>query len=231
MSTYPFHRTELLIGPEGLAILGRSRVRVCGLGGVGSYAAEALARAGIGSLVLVDHDVICPTNINRQIHALTTTVGQPKVQVMAERLRKINPRLELILWQEFFTAEGAEVIFASPVDYVVDAIDTVPAKVDLILTARERGLPIVSSMGMGNKLDPTCLQVTDIAKTHTCPLAKAVRRRLRQAGVNKGVKVVFSTEPPLRVPGGAPGSISYVPPVAGFFLAACVIRDLLGIGQ
>lgn len=229
MSTHPFNRTELLIGPEGLAILAQSRVVICGLGGVGSYAAEALARAGIGSLVLVDHDIISATNINRQIHALTTTVGQPKVQVMAHRLRKINPRLNLTLWQEFFTAKEAEFIFASPVDYVVDAIDTVPAKVDLILTARQRELPIVSCMGMGNKLDPTCLQVTDISKTHTCPLAKAVRRLLRQAGVNQGVKVVFSTEQPLRVHGGTPGSISYVPPVAGFFLAACVVRDLLGI--
>lgn len=229
MSTHPFNRTELLIGPEGLAILAQSRVVICGLGGVGSYAAEALARAGIGSLVLVDHDIISATNINRQIHALTTTVGQPKVQVMAHRLRKINPRLNLTLWQEFFTAKEAEFIFASPVDYVVDAIDTVSAKVDLILTARQRELPIVSCMGMGNKLDPTCLQVTDISKTHTCPLAKAVRRLLRQAGVNQGVKVVFSTEQPLRVHGGTPGSISYVPPVAGFFLAACVVRDLLGI--
>lgn len=229
MSTHPFNRTELLIGPEGLAILAQSRVVICGLGGVGSYAAEALARAGIGSLVLVDHDIISATNINRQIHALTTTVGQPKVQVMAHRLRKINPRLNLTLWQEFFTAKEAEFIFASPVDYVVDAIDTVPAKVDLILTARQRELPIVSCMGMGNKLDPTCLQVTDISKTHTCPLAKAVRRLLRQAGVNQGVKVVFSTEQPLRVHGGTPGSISYVPPVAGFFLTACVVRDLLGI--
>ncbi|NMB17185.1 MAG: tRNA threonylcarbamoyladenosine dehydratase [Firmicutes bacterium] len=229
MSTHPFNRTELLIGPEGLAILAQSRVVICGLGGVGSYAAEALARAGIGSLVLVDHDIISATNINRQIHALTTTVGQPKVQVMAHRLRKINPRLNLTLWQEFFTAKEAEFIFASPVDYVVDAIDTVSAKVDLILTARQRELPIVSCMGMGNKLDPTCLQVTDISKTHTCPLAKAVRRLLRQAGVSQGVKVVFSTEQPLRVHGGTPGSISYVPPVAGFFLAACVVRDLLGI--
>jgi len=229
MSTHPFNRTELLIGPEGLAILAQSRVVICGLGGVGSYAAEALARAAIGSLVLVDHDIISATNINRQIHALTTTVGQPKVQVMAHRLRKINPRLNLTLWQEFFTAKEAEFIFASPVDYVVDAIDTVPAKVDLILTARQRELPIVSCMGMGNKLDPTCLQVTDISKTHTCPLAKAVRRLLRQAGVSQGVKVVFSTEQPLRVHGGTPGSISYVPPVAGFFLAACVVRDLLGI--
>ena len=229
MSTHPFNRTELLIGPEGLAILAQSRVVICGLGGVGSYAAEALARAGIGSLVLVDHDIISATNINRQIHALTTTVGQPKVQVMAHRLRKINPRLNLTLWQEFFTAKEAKFIFASPVDYVVDAIDTVPAKVDLILTARQRELPIVSCMGMGNKLDPTCLQVTDISKTHTCPLAKAVRRLLRQAGVSQGVKVVFSTEQPLRVHGGTPGSISYVPPVAGFFLAACVVRDLLGI--
>ncbi len=229
MSTHPFNRTELLIGPEGLAILAQSRVVICGLGGVGSYAAEALARAGIGSLVLVDHDIISATNINRQIHALTTTVGQPKVQVMAHRLRKINPRLNLTLRQEFFTAKEAEFIFASPVDYVVDAIDTVSAKVDLILTARQRELPIVSCMGMGNKLDPTCLQVTDISKTHTCPLAKAVRRLLRQAGVSQGVKVVFSTEQPLRVHGGTPGSISYVPPVAGFFLAACVVRDLLGI--
>ena len=229
MSTHPFNRTELLIGPEGLAILAQSRVVICGLGGVGSYAAEALARAGIGSLVLVDHDIISATNINRQIHALTTTVGQPKVQVMAHRLRKINPRLNLTLWQEFFTAKEAEFIFASPVDYVVDAIDTVSAKVDLILTARQRELPIVSCMGMGNKLDPTCLQVTDISKTHTCPLAKAVRRLLRQAGVSQGVKVVFSTEQPLRVHGGTPGSISYVPPVAGFFLTACVVRDLLGI--
>ncbi|HHW44535.1 MAG TPA: tRNA threonylcarbamoyladenosine dehydratase [Desulfotomaculum sp.] len=229
-----FARTELLIGQEGLEVLQNSRVMVFGLGGVGSYAAEALARAGVGNLVLIDCDCVAPSNINRQIHALLSTLGKPKALLMAERTRQINPRLVVEARVERYTPGDGERFLSDTPDYVVDAIDDGQAKVDLLAGCVCRGIPVVSAMGAGNKLDPTAFRVADIAETAVCPLARVVRRRLRERGIHTGVKVVFSTEPPLPSRGTAPdngrtvpGSISFVPPVAGFILAGVVVRDLL----
>jgi tRNA A37 threonylcarbamoyladenosine dehydratase len=247
-----FTRTELLIGSDGLAKLARKKVAIFGVGGVGSFAAEALARGGVGALTMVDHDAVSITNLNRQIHALESTVGRPKVEVMAERLREINPAIRLSLHREFYSAANREELVTSDLDFVIDAIDTVTSKVDLILRCVEIGIPIISSMGTGNKLNPLCFQLTDISKTHTDPLAKAVRRLLRERGVTDGVQVLFSTEIPRRLepfcpetesrnqadgPGlniqrrQVPGSISFVPPVAGMVIAGAVIRNLLALGD
>lgn len=248
-----FSRTELLIGSDGLAKLARKKVAIFGVGGVGSFAAEALARSGIGALTLVDHDVICISNLNRQIHALENTVGRPKIQVMAERLSQINPALRLTLHQKFYSATANEELLAPDLDYVVDAIDTVTSKVDLILRCLKLGVPIISSMGTGNKLDPLRFQLADISKTHTDPLAKAVRRLLRENGVTRGVQVLFSTEIPQQyesvnsatdlepsLPGESgtinkkrqiPGSTSFVPSVAGMVIAGAIIRKLLAPGD
>ena len=247
-----FSRTELLIGAAGLASLSSKKVAVFGLGGVGSYTAEALARSGVGKLVLIDYDIICLTNINRQVHALETTVDQPKVTAMAERLRLINPKIELVLHQEFFSAANCESILTPDLDYIVDAIDTVSSKVELILYAKTTGIPIIASMGTGNKLDPLQFKITDISQTHLDPLARAVRSQLRKRGISEGVKVLFSTEPPLTPDSSVvtcktgcicsnsdqaayncskkhqiPGSIAFVPPVAGLIIAAEVVKDLL----
>lgn len=229
-----FARLRLLIGTEGLARLGRARVAVVGLGGVGSYAAEALIRAGVGELLFVDGDVVCYSNTNRQIHALEGNYGRPKVEVMAERARAINPTVRVIP-RMVFVDEGnlGEVLVPEP-SYLIDAIDRVPAKVALLRYCLMKGIPVVSVMGAGNKLDPLTFRVDDIGRTHTCPLAKAVRKALREHGIHKGIKVVYSVEPP-SVPEepdpsspAIPGSISYVPPVAGLIAAGEAIRDLLG---
>jgi tRNA A37 threonylcarbamoyladenosine dehydratase len=250
-----FSRAELLIGEEGLAKLDRSRVAVIGLGGVGSYTVEALARAGVGWLVLADYDEICLTNTNRQIHALQGNYGRRKVEVMTERVKAINPDAVVVPWDNFVGPENLGAVLHGDVDYVVDAIDTVSSKVALIAHCVERGIPIISAMGAGNKLDPLAFRVDDISRTHTCPLAKAVRKHLRERGIFSGVKVVYSTEKPLTPKEDVvtchqgcicpnrgedqafnctkrrqiPGSISYVPPIAGLIMAGVVIRDLLGV--
>lgn len=248
-----FERTKLLIGSEGLTKLAEKKVAVFGVGGVGSFAVEALARCGIGALTLIDHDVICNSNINRQIHALNNTVGRSKIEVMAERLLQINPAIRLTLHRIFFSANTSEELLTPDLDYVVDAIDTVTSKVDLILRCRELGVPIISSMGTGNKLDPLRFQLVDISKTHTDPLARAVRRLLREKGVTHGVQVLFSTEIPkqpesvcpdtdlepylegesdiINQKRQIPGSISFVPPVAGMVIAGAIIRELLALGN
>lgn len=231
-----FSRTEMLIGKEGLKTLGSSRVAVFGLGGVGSFTVEALARAGIGGFTLVDFDTVSVSNINRQLHAMEDTVGMPKVDLMAARIKKINPSAEVVTFREKYTGVGGERFFPARPDYVVDAIDDLEGKVQLIKYCLREGLPVVSSMGAGNKMDPTRFTVDDISRTSTCPLARAVRRRLRQEGIRSGLKVVFSTEQPCRAEGDpgdpqpktVPGSISFVPPVAGLILAGEVVRDLLG---
>lgn len=225
-------RTELIIGQRGLEKLKNSTVAVFGVGGVGSYTVEALARAGIGSLLLVDFDVVDPSNINRQLHALHNTVGGVKVDLMAERVKLINPDIKVTAIRDFYTAENGEQMLAGSLDYVVDAIDTVTSKLDLIKRCVTKQIPIVSSMGAGNKLDPTAFKVADISATSVCPLAKAVRRELRKAGINHGVKVVFSTEPAIKPASTpqkkqVPGSISFVPATAGLILASVVVRDLL----
>jgi len=247
---HSFSRTELLIGPEGLAKLKTSEVVIFGIGGVGSYSAEALARAGVGHLVLVDFDDICLTNINRQIHALRNTVGKSKVDVMKQRILEINPKAQVEGIKEFYSEEKADQFFKEKPDYVIDAIDTVSGKISLAVECLKRGIPIISSMGAGNRLIADNFKVADISKTSGCPLAKAMRKLLRKQGITKGLKVVYSPDLPLDplpseadcktnciCPGGdghctkkrqIPGSISFVPPVVGLLLAGQVVRDLLG---
>ncbi len=223
-----FSRTEILLGPEILSRLFEQRVAVIGLGGVGSYAVEALARAGIGRLLLVDHDTICLTNTNRQIHALEGNYGRPKVEVTAERVKAINPGAKVETRQEFAGPDNIPALLGGDLSYVVDAVDNVTAKVSLICYCREKGIPLISSMGTGNKLNPLAFRVDDISKTHTCPLARAVRLALRKKGITHGVKVVFSTEKPIKPspPSSVPGTVPYLPAIAGLLLAGEVIRDL-----
>lgn len=244
-----FSRTELLIGEEGLRLLSQATVAVIGVGGVGSFTAEALARSGVGKLILVDYDDICLTNMNRQLHALTSTIGKAKVEIMAERIKQISPKAEVVAHKAFYSADNAEAIITPELSYVVDAVDTVTAKLQIICRCKELGVPVISSMGAGNKLDPTQFEVVDISKTSICPLAKIVRKELRKRGHSKGVKVVYSKEPPLTpFPTSSdcatdcicpskdancakkrqiPGSISFVPSVAGLIAASVVVRDLL----
>lgn len=248
---HKFSRTELIIGPEGLAKLAAAKVAVFGVGGVGSYTVEALARAGVGELVLIDYDEICLTNINRQLHALHSTVGEAKVEAMRKRILDINPKIKITAYKEFYNEENSDRLLAPDLSYVVDAIDTVSSKVNLVVECNRRQIPIVCSMGAGNKLDPTRFQVADISQTQICPLAKAMRKLLRKQGIEKGVKVVYSPEPPL-TPNRAdvdckvncicpnrdghctkkkqiPGSISFVPSVVGLIIAGVVVNDILAL--
>lgn len=247
-----FSRTELLLGQEAMEKLNNARVAVFGIGGVGSFTVEALARSGIGHLDLIDDDRVCLTNINRQLIATRKTVGRPKVEVAKERILEINPKAEVVTHQCFYTKETAGEFDFSQYDYVVDAIDTVSGKIELVLRAKEKNVPIISCMGAGNKLDPTKFEVTDIYKTSICPLAKVMRRELKARGV-KSLKVVYSKEPPIKPiedmsiscktncicpPGTArkctarrqvPGSVSFVPSVAGLIIAGEVIKDIVGL--
>lgn len=228
-------RTALLLGEEGVDRLKGAYVAVFGIGGVGGFACEALARAGVGRLLLVDDDTVSESNLNRQIVALRSTIGRPKVEVMAERIRDIDPTVTVETRQCFFSEENAGSFDFSAFSYVVDAIDTVSAKVELICRAKAADTPIVSCMGAGNKLDPTKFVVTDLAKTETCPLARVLRQRLRKKGVEH-LQVVYSTEPamtPLEIiaDGGRkqlPGSVSFVPSAAGLVAAGAVVRGLTG---
>ncbi len=222
-----FSRTRWLIGDDGLDRLKNSRVAVFGLGGVGGYVVEALARAGIGTLDLIDRDVVSESNLNRQILATRRTVGMPKTEAAEARVREINPDIRVNLYHAFFLPENASDFPFSEWDYVVDAIDTVSGKIALIESAKAAGVPIVCAMGAGNKLDAAGFEVADIAKTSVCPLAKVMRKELKERGI-KNVKVVYSKETPLNVSGRTPGSISYVPPVVGLLLAEEVILDLTG---
>ena len=233
-----FIRTERLLGSEAMEKLKHSRVAVFGIGGVGGYVCEALARSGVGALDLIDSDRVSESNINRQIIATEETVGRYKTEVMAERIRSIHPEAEVRTYDCFFLPENAEEFPFADYDYVVDAVDTVTAKIALILKAQEHGIPVISSMGTGNKLDPSRFRVADIYETKVCPLAKVMRRELRRRGVEH-LKVVYSEEEPRRplaeqsVPGGrkkdVPGSVAFVPPVAGLIIAGAVVRDLAGI--
>lgn len=215
--------------------LQHSTVAVFGVGGVGSYAVEALARAAVGRLVLVDFDTVCASNINRQIHALEETVGQVKVEVMARRCRSINPQLKVEAHHMAYTAETSEELLGAGYDYVLDCIDNISAKLHLIQSCFERGLPIISSMGAANKLDPAQVQVADISATKKCRLARTMRKELRKRGIERGIKVVYSTEEfrPLTGPDAAQrkpllGSSSYLPPLFGLTMAGVVIRELIG---
>ncbi|MDD5328715.1 MAG: tRNA threonylcarbamoyladenosine dehydratase [Sulfuricella sp.] len=233
-----FERTHILIGDEGLARLAGKHVFVAGLGGVGSYCAEALARAGVGQLTLLDHDVVAASNINRQLPALLSTVGQPKAELMAARIRDIHPECRLTVIRQFLNTENVNDLVPGDCDYVVDAIDSLACKVALVAESLKRGLRVASSMGAGNRLDPTKIKVADISKTEMCPLARQMRKRLQRQGVTRGVLTVYSDEqpsaplPPQPVDGvGRPravnGTISYMPPLFGLMLAGVVIRKLL----
>lgn len=247
-----FSRTELLLGKEGMDRLSDARVAVFGVGGVGGYVCEALVRSGVGCFDLVDDDKVCLTNLNRQIIATRKTVGQYKVDVMKERILEINPDAEVRVHKCFFLPENADEFPFEEYDYVVDAVDTVTAKIELVMKAQDKNIPIISCMGAGNKLDGSQFRVADIYKTKVCPLAKVMRRELKKRGVKK-LKVVYSEEMPTRpiedmaiscrtnciCPPGAkhkcterrdiPGSVAFVPSVAGLIIAGEVIKDLCGI--
>ena len=234
-----FSRTELLIGKEGIEKLNKSKVAVFGLGGVGSYVVEGLARAGIGKFILVDNDKVDLTNINRQIIATHKTIGIPKVEVARNRILDINPDAKVEIYQEFFMPDSKEILKSS-ISYVVDAVDTVTAKIEIVVRAKKLNIPIISCMGTGNKLDPTKFEVTDIYKTSICPLAKVMRKELKARGIDN-LKVVYSKEEAIKPESineleikeenktkkQVPGSISFVPSVAGLIIAGEVIKDIL----
>lgn len=221
-----FSREVLIIGEENLMKLKNSRVAVFGVGGVGGFVVEALARAGVGTLDLIDKDEVDITNINRQIVALTSTVGHYKAEVARDRILDINPDAVVNVHNMFYTPETAGQFDFTQYDYVVDAIDTVTGKIQLVLQAQEAGTPIICCMGAGNKMDPTLFEITDIYKTSVCPLAKVMRRELKARGVKK-LKVLYSKEEAIKTGGRTPGSISFVPSVAGLIIGGEVIKDLI----
>lgn len=224
-------RTEMLIGAEGLEKLAAAKVLVFGVGGVGGFVVEALARAGVGTLHLCDNDVVSESNINRQIIATLDTIGKSKTLAMKERIASINPDCKVETFDCFYLPgdESATGLFDfAEYDYVVDAIDTTAAKIDIIVRCKAAGTPVISSMGTGNKLDPSRFEIADISKTSVCPLAKVVRKELKNRGI-KGVKVLYSREEPVKTGSRTPGSISFVPSAAGLMIGGAVIRDLIGI--
>lgn len=236
-----FSRTALLVGTQAIEKLQQSRVAIFGIGGVGGYVAEALARSGVGTFDLIDNDTVALTNLNRQIIATHATLGQPKVQVMAERIHAINPEALVHVHQCFFLPENAHEFYFSKYDYVVDAVDTVAAKIAIIMAAKAANVPVISSMGAGNKMDPGKFQVADIFKTSVDPLARVMRQEMKKRGVKK-LKVVYSTELPLtpvdELEGechaeaskrrALPGSTAFTPSAAGLLLASEVVKDLIG---
>ena len=246
-----FSRTQLLLGEEAMDKLKKSRVAIFGVGGVGGYVCEALARSGVGTFDLIDDDKVCLTNLNRQIIATRKTVGKYKVEVMKERILDINPDAKVNVHQCFFLPENADEFSFNEYDYVVDAVDTVTAKIEIIMQAQKQEVPVISSMGAGNKLDPTAFRVADIYKTKVCPLAKVMRREMKKRGVQK-LKVVYSEEQPIQpiedmsiscranciCPPGAkhkcterraiPGSVAFVPSVVGLIIAGEVVKDIAG---
>lgn len=235
-----FSRMEMLLGEEASKKLAGARIAVFGLGGVGSYVVEGLARCGVGSLTLVDHDTVSETNINRQLYALRSTVGKRKVQVAKERIWDIDEGILVNTYETFYNEETAGMFDFSGFDYVVDAIDTVTSKLLIIEKAKAANVPVISCMGTGNKLEPSRFEITDISKTSVCPLAKVVRTELRKRGIRK-VKVLYSREKPIKCESNGeirgntgrpvPGSISFVPSVAGLLIAGEVVRDLLQVPQ
>lgn len=228
-----FSRTEMLIGKDALATLNKSRVAVFGAGGVGGYVIEALARSGVGAIDIIDNDTVSESNINRQIIALRSTIGLLKTEVVKKRVEDINPECKVTVYETFVLPENIDTFNFGKYDYVVDAIDTVSGKLAIIEKAYNEGVPVISSMGTGNKLDPTKFSVTDISKTSVCPLARVMRYELKKRGIKK-LKVLFSAEEPIKpntekdergkVP---PGSISFVPSVAGLIIGGEVIKDLI----
>lgn len=222
-----FSRTELLLGREAMERLSQSRVAVFGIGGVGGYVCEALVRSGIGAFDLIDNDKVCLSNLNRQIIATRRTIGRYKTDVMKERMIDINPDVDIRIHNCFFLPENAGEFSFEEYDYVVDAVDTVTAKIELVMKAKQYGVPIISSMGAGNKLDGSRFMVADISKTRVCPLARVMRRELKKRGIEK-LKVVYSEEQPIRLQENIPGSVSFVPSVAGLIIAGEVIKDICG---
>lgn len=246
---HAFSRTELIIGPKALEKLSNSTVAVFGVGGVGSFVVEGLARSGVGNFVLVDDDLVCLTNINRQLQATHKTIGTPKVEAMKDRILTINPKANVTTHQTFYLPDCETELIVPEYDYIVDAIDTVTAKLDICVKANRLNIPLIASMGTGNKLDPTLFEITDINKTSVCPLCKVMRKELKKRKINK-LKVVYSKEIPQKpglsssnchnacvCPAAAerkctdrraiPGSISFVPSVAGLIIAGEVIKDLI----
>ncbi|MDQ0214599.1 tRNA A37 threonylcarbamoyladenosine dehydratase [Oikeobacillus pervagus] len=241
---HQFSRNELAIGKEGLNILKNSTVAILGVGGVGSFSVESLARSGVGRLILVDKDTVDITNINRQLPALLSTIGQPKVEIMKERIKDINPECEVIALKMFYTEETYEQFFSYGLDFVIDASDTIAYKIHLMKECLRRNIPIISSMGAANKTDPTRFKIADISKTHTDPIAKVIRTRLRKEGIRKGIPVVFSDESPIviredvrKVVGNEeadirkakmpPSSNAFVPSVCGLIMGSYVANQLL----
>lgn len=234
-----FSRTELLIGKENLEKLKNSKIAIFGIGGVGSFVAEGLVRAGIENFILVDNDNVDITNLNRQLHALHSTVGKYKVDLMKERILDINPNAKVEVFKTFYMPDNKDNILDNTVTYIVDAIDTITAKIELALDAKALNIPIISSMGTGNKLDPTKFEISDISKTSVCPLAKVMRKKLRELGINK-YKVLYSKEEPIKLDEVVErecleltekrqvlGSVSFVPSVAGLIIAGEVIKDII----
>jgi len=220
-------RTALLIGEAGINILQNAKIAIFGIGGVGGYAVEALARAGIGSLDLIDKDIVDETNLNRQIIALHSTIGMDKVEVMAERVKQINPDIIVTPHKMFYLPENAATFDLTKYDYIIDAIDNVTAKLELAVRAKEAGIPLIASMGTGNKMDASGFKIGDITETSGCPLAKVIRKELKTRGIEH-LKVVYSCAIPSK--NRPPGSISFVPPVAGLLMAGEVVRDILKTG-
>lgn len=220
------NRTELLIGKEALEKIKQAKVAVYGIGGVGSFVVEGLVRAGIGHIVLIDNDVIDLSNINRQIHATTKTIGKRKIDVMKERVLEINPEIQIEVYMAQEIANGEETIIDESFNYVVDAVDTVTTKLKLIEKANELKIPIISCMGTGNKLDPTKFEIADINKTSVCPLARVIRKELKKRKIKK-LKVLYSKEEPILKKQTNPASISFVPSVAGLIIAGEVIKDII----
>jgi len=235
-----FSRTELLLGPAAMERLAKARVAIFGVGGVGGYVAEALVRSGIGSFDLIDNDDVSLTNINRQIIATHATIGKPKVEVMRERMLSINPEAKINLHQCFFLPENQDSFDFTQYDYVIDAVDTVTAKIAIIMKAKEAKVPVMSSMGAGNKMNPAMFEVADIYKTSVCPLARVMRQAMKKRGV-KQLKVVYSKEVPIAPAASeeskgtaghpVPGSTAFTPSVAGLIIAAEVVKDLTGFEQ
>lgn len=236
-----FSRTELVLGKENVEKLKKAKVAIFGIGGVGSFVAEGLARAGIGNFILVDNDTVSLTNINRQLIATHKTIGQNKVDIMKERILNINPEAKVETYKTFYMPDSEEKILDKSIDYVVDAIDTVTAKIALVENCKKLEIPIISSMGTGNKLDPTKLEISDISKTSVCPLAKVMRKELKERGIKK-LKVLYTKEEPVRVERSVmeeyikdenvskkqiPGSVSFVPSCAGLIIAGEVIKDII----
>lgn len=236
---HEYSRTELLLGKDGLEKLRSASVMVFGVGGVGSHCIEALARSGVGKLILIDNDTVSLTNINRQSIAYHSTVGKYKTKVMEERIRDICPEIQVVTYELFVLPDNLETLFTEKVDYIIDAIDTVTAKLALVEVAKEKNIPIICSMGTGNKLHPEMFEITDISKTSVCPLCKVMRKELKARGIKK-LKVLYSKEIPVDIIDrvteeekgnrrSIPGSVSFVPPVAGLIIAGEVIRELAGV--